>query len=595
MIEMTSGIPRGAHRLAIAALVLAGCSGSGMTGAPPPPCPQGVSVGLDWSHRKLGGTPRSLAFRSSLCTMGPSGPPDLATAAPRDLSTAPPTDLASPPTVDMGGADTGPDLGESGSPDLGPVTPNLDWNYLSGPVNADPALWVASVTMPTATDAVYFANKTATGPNLFKLTNLYQTAPTLAWSASVAGGVDGSAIAFNLDGSKVYVLSAAGDLYCFEPNAGAMCAGWTAQFVSTGRAVSRSSPWVDYGTGAVYYGDSGGYINKIDGNTGAPVWSGNTGSPVHDSPVVYNSYIYVGDDAGEFLRALDPGPTPPGPGNGSKYVLCGTPPCGPEWAVKAGASIDTTLGKLYINVAGTVFEFPVGAGTWQPSATQSLDTPGGSAQWSSLGLDVDNLVLYSAYYNTLFKLPYPLGGGAFPLGRIMAGAGADASFPRSGPLPWSGSVYLGSGAGAAEQYGCLAANNSPDLLGLTIKYGATVDTDPLIDYTTGNIYFGWDGGDGVHGGLVQITQQGGWGCGAQSACATAGCGMPVAGSCTQPFQCVPDFIPADNFWLSSGGGAGEMASGFQIDFSVGGGLLVSPSAAPDGHIAIFGRIASETF
>jgi hypothetical protein len=47
--------------------------------------------------------------------------------------------------------------------------------------------------------------------------------------------------------------------------------------------------------------------------------------------------------------------------------------------------------------------------------------------------------------------------------------------------------------------------------------------------------------------------------------------------------------------MSSGGGSGEMAGGYQLDFTVGGGVLASANSAPDGHTAIFGSIAIEGY
>jgi len=40
---------------------------------------------------------------------------------------------------------------------------------------------------------------------------------------------------------------------------------------------------------------------------------------------------------------------------------------------------------------------------------------------------------------------------------IQAGAGADATYPRSSPLPFNGKVYIGNGAGFEEQYECIGS------------------------------------------------------------------------------------------------------------------------------------------
>src|SRR5205823_5186248 len=94
-------------------------------------------------------------------------------------------------------------------PDMTPPGPGgLDWNYTSAPVNSTPALWIVNYPASSPTDAIYFGTRAAAGNNFFKLSNLYLAAPTLVWSKAVAGGLDGSSVAFSVDGSKIYALSA---------------------------------------------------------------------------------------------------------------------------------------------------------------------------------------------------------------------------------------------------------------------------------------------------------------------------------------------------------------------------------------------------
>src|SRR5262249_43573984 len=134
-----------------------------------------------------------------------------------------------------------------------------------------PALSIVDYPNPNAADAIFVGTSASNGTNFFKLTNLYQAAPTVAWSGST-GGLDGSAVALDLAGTRVYALDRLGHLNCFDTATGGFCAGWTARYYDGGAAVSLSSPWVEYGTGGVYFGDSTGGIHKVNGATGQLIW-----------------------------------------------------------------------------------------------------------------------------------------------------------------------------------------------------------------------------------------------------------------------------------------------------------------------------------
>jgi polyvinyl alcohol dehydrogenase (cytochrome) len=64
--------------------------------------------------------------------------------------------------------------------------------------------------------------------------------------------------------------------------------------------------------GAVYFPDWGGYLNKVDAATGAPIWSrpisdydGITGSVSRASPAVVGNTVYLGDQNGGHLSAVN--------------------------------------------------------------------------------------------------------------------------------------------------------------------------------------------------------------------------------------------------------------------------------------------------
>src|SRR5262249_50795234 len=154
-------------------------------------------------------------------------------------------------------------------------------------------------------------------------------------------------------------------------------------------------------------------------------------------------FIYTGDDRGNFLRVRDPGLTPPAGADVSSYSVCGAACGGSEWAISNVAAADVVLGRIYLLVNGTGFEFPTGAGGWSPIAQASLFTPAGTRALASPTLDYMTGHLYAGYYNALFRVPYPLGGGP-AVGTLLLGTTVGrVDFPRSSPLVYQSKVYLG--------------------------------------------------------------------------------------------------------------------------------------------------------
>src|SRR5207248_1339911 len=136
----------------------------------------------------------------------------------------------------------------------------------------------------------------------------------------------------------------------------------------------------------------------------------------------------------------------------------------------------------YITANNTVFEFPMGAGPWGPAAQVSLNTPPGATIFSSAMLDWQNGDLYVASYNVLYRLPYPIAASDFAMGAQLYGIAPGLNdAPRSSPLIWNSSVYIGDAAGYAEKYDCLQRGSAPQFAAVTQKYGSTVDTTPVID------------------------------------------------------------------------------------------------------------------
>jgi hypothetical protein len=560
---------------------------------PGDPCQSPLGLPVDWSHSRMNkearGLPMARILAQTTCTPASmvdaavQPMPDAATppSEPADLAvmTAPP-DLATP-SSDGGSTDGGPTDGGT------TMMNNLDWNWpTSGAVTSTVALWVANYPNPDPADALFVATK---GAKVYKLSNLYQPAPTLIWTASTPAPVDVSAVALSLDGQSVYALDTSGNLSCFAAATGGQCSGWTAGSVAGGTPVSLVSPWVDYASGDVFFNDNGGGLVRVDGAHGTVRWRASVSTTaMRSSPIVYNGFVYTGDDFGSYLRIRDTGATPPGPADVERTLLCAAPACSPSWAVAGGGAIDVGSGHLYVAAGGQVIELPL-TGTWAPSGSINLGITSSAPVYSYPGLDESSNQLYVAYGNTLFQMPFP-----FPIltwnSVFLFGGGADASWPRSSPVPFNGRVYLGDGAGYAEQYGCLAAMGTPPgLMAVTQRYGISVDTTPLIDYLNGNTVFGYSTSGGG-GGVVQITQAGGWGCGLQFSCASAGCGM---GACAQYSSCSPVVVPGTAPFLAGGGGPLQVPGGPELNVSIASAHGVA--VAPSGEIVTFGYFSEDIY
>ena len=71
----------------------------------------------------------------------------------------------------------------------------------------------------------------------------------------------------------------------------------------------------------------------------------------------------------------------------------------------------------------------------------------------------------------------------------LKGANADLGYPKSGPISFNGHVYVGDGGGYVDRYNA----STFALENVTPRYGTTIDSVPLVDFTAGNIYYGTNG------------------------------------------------------------------------------------------------------
>jgi hypothetical protein len=324
-----------------------------------------------------------------------SAPQCDASAPPADASVMPPD--AATPAVDAAAAQAD----ASTPPDDGGSASVLDWNWPipspSAPVNATPAIYLPAYPASSKLlDRLFIGTQTTRGPNFFALKNLYASSPAVDWSAT-NNGMDGSAVGFDDQLTRVFVLDTAGALYCYDRATGGLCAGWSTAAYATGHGSSRTSPWFDYDSQHVFFADGAGILHKIDAATGQQTWEANLNgflpSPAcpggckifgcRSSPIVYAGAIYMGNDGGVWYRIVDPGATAPTSANVTSQWLCGTPTtsagCGADYAVFNFATLDVTTGTLYVGVNGYLFEYAISGGPY----THRVDLGAGHAARST--------------------------------------------------------------------------------------------------------------------------------------------------------------------------------------------------------------------
>ncbi|MBI4317444.1 MAG: hypothetical protein HY675_03055 [Chloroflexi bacterium] len=432
------------------------------------------------------------------------------------------------------------DSGDADTPDAAPPPSHkLDWNWTTNdPVNSTPALVMKNWPNQDATDQLFACTTGTSGTSFYALDNLYAANPNVAWSKSI-GGCAGSAVGVWIDGTRVVALSQDGKLWCWNAANGNRCGGWSADSYNLpgGRTVSRSSPYVPVGY-FVYFGDSGGYLNKVDTRTGTLVWeveldtflpapctSGCNNFPIEGSPVVTGGFIYVGTDAGAAFRVVDTTVTPVS-GDIAVDWLCPTPNspggCSPQFTVFNAPAVDVFGHKVFFFVGGRMFDYPEDGSPWNDTFQKDAGF-GGEKAYSSPVVELFSLTLHVGYANRLLRIPYPMSGTSSVFATKAYSAGPDSTYPRSTPVVFAGNVYMGTGAGFAERFGCLTPFRGPALNGVSSDYGTAIDGGVVIDYATGNAIFGYT--NGATGGLVQITQRQTWGCQNYKFWGGLGCGV----------------------------------------------------------------------
>jgi len=273
---------------------------------------------------------------------------------------------------------------------------HLDWSLRTGGygnVVGSPAKYSFDITAYNCSDVIYFTVDqpgTASAVNVIAITNAYAgctgnaagTTPTVKFGIALPYGTATSAVP-SLDGTVLYVLesrpSANGGpilhainvnnittspgVYNFSTNTwtqthtlsaspiGTASSEQLFQLTYTGVTNNVASPYLDYDTNQLFFGDAAGRIYRVTGaNTSTPVQDTSNGFPVScgtaqlQSPVFWDNQIVASSADGKIYRIDLTGATPYG--------------CIASSAIGAGAAtvsgglsapiLDVTNGKIIV-------------------------------------------------------------------------------------------------------------------------------------------------------------------------------------------------------------------------------------------------------
>ena len=283
--------------------------------------------------------------------------------------------------------------GQGKKPPAGPDAPHLDWSLRTGGygnVVGSPAKYSFDITAFNCSDVIYFTVDqvgTASAPNVIAITNAYAgcsgnllgTTPTVKFGIALTYGTATSPVP-SLDGTVLYVIesrpSANGGpiLHAINVNNITTTPGaynfvtntWTQthtlsaspigtasseqlfQLTYAGITNNVASPYLDYDTNQLFFGDSGGRIHRVTGvNTAGAAKYTSNGFPVAcgtaqlQSPVFWSNQVYTTSADGRAYRINLAGATP--------YTSIGSYQGGAGTSVGGGLSapvLDVTNNKL---------------------------------------------------------------------------------------------------------------------------------------------------------------------------------------------------------------------------------------------------------
>ncbi|HEY7290133.1 MAG TPA: hypothetical protein VH583_09875 [Vicinamibacterales bacterium] len=225
----------------------------------------------------------------------------------------------------------------------------LDWNLKTGGfgnVVGSPAKYSFDITASHCSDVIYFTVNqagSATSPNVIAITNAYAgcsgntsgTTPTVKWGIRMTSGTATSAVP-SLDGTVLYVLESGASsvvLHAINVNnitsnpgtysfgstnwsnahilaapSGTATSEQLFQLTFSGVVNNVSSPYLDYDSNEIYFGDSSGHIRHVVNvdRTSASVDSTNfantCGTSQLQSPIFVNDQVIVTSYDGRLYR-----------------------------------------------------------------------------------------------------------------------------------------------------------------------------------------------------------------------------------------------------------------------------------------------------
>jgi hypothetical protein len=228
------------------------------------------------------------------------------------------------------------------------------------------------------------------------------------------------------------------------------------------------------------------------------------------SPVVFNGYVYIGDDYGQLFRLTDNPPPVASTSTVAIFDVCSavgaTAPCSSAWAIHTSVAYDTVNSHVYAVANDYVFELPGGGGNWAQTGAspKHLNSGGTGPMTSSPVIDATpNGFIYTAFNSKLFKLTYPFAGSSTTgIYSSSLSNGTGSANPSTDPFPYNDYMYVGDNAGYAERFDCATQTGTPLVDGqTTVPFGTSITTLGVLDYAIGNLYFGYT--NGTAGGLVQ--------------------------------------------------------------------------------------------
>lgn len=379
----------------------------------------------------------------------------------------------------------------------------------------------------TVSPAASYVTTTIPASNVYAFSDIYNTVgspnqqPFCIWQKAIGNGtgrVDGASATLNFNGDHIFLGCTDGKVYCLNTADGSTL--WT---YDTASSIVNSTAFFDAGAGSlsfitdddlIWIGSTDGRLHKINANTGvgqktiAPVSSFGAFA-IHSTPIRYPfsgpDVVLVGADDG-FVWRVDPNAIDllVADSNGNlDYNLTRSGSITAADAIWGTPIFDVSANLMVLAVNGAFYKLNIITGAKSTDALFSA----GSIMYSSPMIDFNNNFAYVGGGLQLWKEDY-IGWVATFFG-TTAGINLDNTYPRSSPL-WVATdttsyMYIGDGGGFMNRFDANSAFlNPPTFSRLSLQLlPSTTDSDSpvIMDFFTGNIYFG-----ATNGRVYQLSQ-----------------------------------------------------------------------------------------